>query len=72
MKAARIEGINKFSNDILESKYKSIGWEPLGQSIDRKYNMPAQTNSQGFKYGLPTEKNRYDVKETIYSGENMP
>lgn len=34
--------------------------------------MPQQATSQGFKFGLPTEKNKYDVKETIYSAENMP
>lgn len=34
--------------------------------------MPSQTNDQAFKFGLPTEKNKYDVKETIYSAENMP
>lgn len=34
--------------------------------------MPEQTNENQFKFGLPTEKNKYDVKETIYSAENMP
>lgn len=34
--------------------------------------MPVAAQSQEFKFGLPTEKNQFDVKETIYSAENMP
>ena len=34
--------------------------------------MPNETNENAFKFGLATEKNQYGVKETIYSGENMP
>ena len=34
--------------------------------------MPPQTKDEVFKFGLPTEKNQYDAKETIYSAENMP
>lgn len=34
--------------------------------------MPNETNQEKFKFGLATEKNKYDVKETIYSAENMP
>ena len=44
----------------------------MAKTIDRKYNLPEQAKQDNFKYGLPTEKNQYDVKETIYSAENMP
>ena len=29
--------------------------------------MPEESEEKGFKFGLATEKNQYDVKETIYS-----
>ena len=34
--------------------------------------MPNETSEEQFKFGLATDKNKYDAKETIYSGENMP
>lgn len=58
--------------DHWKGKTLPYGREPLGHTIDRKYKMPNETNQENFKYGLATEKNKYDVKETIYSAENMP
>lgn len=34
--------------------------------------MPDVVKNQDFKYGLPTEDNKWGAKETIYSAENMP
>lgn len=70
MKAGQAEGVNKFMNDLNESKYKSlkkyfsfyIFREPLGQTINRNYNLPEQAKNQDFKYGLSTEKNEYGAK----------
>lgn len=72
MKVGSRPGVQGFVNDIHEQKYASFNKEPLGRTIDRKYNMPPPVTSSDFKFGLPTEKNQFDVKETIYSGENMP
>jgi hypothetical protein len=44
----------------------------LAKTINRNYNFPEQTKNQDFKFGLPTEESRWGVKDTIYSGENMP
>lgn len=58
--------------NLSKGKMEIKSREPLARTIDRNYKLPEQATSQNFKYGLPTEKNKYDVKETIYSGENMP
>lgn len=68
MKVGSRPGVQGFVNDIHEQKYASFNKEPLGRTIDRKYNMPPPVTSSDFKFGLPTEKNQFDVKETIYSG----
>ena len=45
MKAGQKSGIHSYVNDIEESKYASLKREPLGKTINRKYNMPADAQS---------------------------
>ena len=65
-----ILGIKELVQEIKEQKYaskiKSIynfnflillfyNIEPLGKTLDRKYEFPNQTQQQSFKYGVPTK-----------------
>ncbi len=72
MKVGHEEGVGDFVKQLKESKYDSLKREPLAKTIDRGYVLPSQAQSQDFRYGVPTELNKYGVKDTIYSGENMP
>jgi hypothetical protein len=72
MRAGHEEGVGDFVKQLKETKYDSLKREPLARTIDRSYILPPQAQSADFKYGVPTEQNKYGVKDTIYSGENMP
>ena len=72
MRAGHEEGVGDFVKQLKEIKYHSLKREPLAKPIDRGYILPPEAQNADFNYGVPTELNKYGVKETIYSGENMP
>ena len=72
IRAGEKDRIGNYINEIKESKYDSLKREPLAKTITRNYNYPEQAKQEEFKFGLPTEDNKWGAKETIYSAENMP
>lgn len=54
IKAQNLTGMADKFNDIKESKYASQQREPLGHSYERGYAFPEVTQSEGFKFGIPS------------------
>lgn len=71
MKAGEKIGIHGFMNDLKETQYKSSKTEPLGRTIDRKYNLPEVCHDYQFQYGKQTDKNEFSAKETICPNEYL-
>lgn len=65
IKANNLNGLADKFNDIKESKYASQLREPLGKSYSRAYNMPEETASNGFAFGVASGK-QMSAKELIY------
>jgi len=65
IKAQNLNGLADKFNDIKESKYASQMREPLGKAYERKYQMPGETQTDGFKYGVPSGQ-CVSAKELLY------
>lgn len=62
MLAGHKPGINGFIDNLKEAKYASSVKEPLGQTINRNYNLPLECKNEQFQYGKPTDQNQYSAK----------
>lgn len=54
-------GFSRKLNDFKEEIYKSNKAEPLGQTIDRGYNWPAQTKNPTFEFGVKTLESKIKI-----------
>jgi hypothetical protein len=65
LKANNLVGLADKFNDTMERKYQSVKREPLGRSMTRDYQWPAQANEGRISFGLPS-KDLMNAKEIIY------
>lgn len=51
----QIDGIKGYMRDMREEQYARNQKEPLGKTIDRKYNWPEKTQQGEFQFGVATK-----------------
>jgi hypothetical protein len=54
-----LNGVKYFMNEMKEKQYKRSKKEPLGRTMERNYIFPPETQSDGFKFGIPTVGSKF-------------
>lgn len=49
-----LNGVKYFMNEMKEKQYSRSRKEPLGKPMERNYKLPSVTQTDGFKFGVPT------------------
>ena len=51
----KLNGVKYFMNEMKEKQYLRSRKEPLGKTMERNYIFPQEAQSDGFKFGVPTQ-----------------
>lgn len=66
-----LSGLAEFANKVKEDKYASAKREPLGTTMSRGYEFPAQTQSSDFRFGQPTPESESAKNLLFPSGGSL-
>ena len=61
-----LNGVQYFANEMKEKQYKRCRREPLGKTMERNYLFPSETQSDGFKFGVPTRGSKLFIYYLLF------